>query len=236
LSYPVRVTSAAVFVGSAGGFGGRTARAAPTGCGCLPAAESNRACGSLAHGSPTSFSGWQTQSWVSPFRSAPSEGAPSSFASDMIDTKGATAFTGGESRCLPLLWSRWSPCTRSRYAVRCVLPCADLIKRHVGGAYGGHASDDCLRVRLVWRDVACPALLRILYLPSSVSLGFNSRSRRGHRLEATATRDAPKCARFSGLIGRARPGCKPAKPVPFQDIRAPTRRRRASPSRRAAPH
>ena len=34
-----------------------------------PAAASNRACGSPAHGSPTSFTGWHTQASVSPFRS-----------------------------------------------------------------------------------------------------------------------------------------------------------------------
>jgi hypothetical protein len=33
-----------------------------------PAATSNRACGSPAHGSPTSFTGWHTQALVSPFR------------------------------------------------------------------------------------------------------------------------------------------------------------------------
>ncbi len=41
-----------------------------------------------------------------------------------------------------------------------------------------------------------------------------------------------KCARFSGLIERARPG---REPVQLNDVRGPTRRRRASPSRRAAP-
>jgi hypothetical protein len=51
-----------IVVGSAGGFRGRTAHAGPTGWGLPPAAASNRACGSLAHGSPTSFTGWQTQS------------------------------------------------------------------------------------------------------------------------------------------------------------------------------
>jgi hypothetical protein len=49
-------------------------------------------------------------------------------------------------------------------------------------------------VRLVWRDVECPALLKIPYLPSSVELGFNSRSCRGHRLKAAAAQNAPKCA------------------------------------------
>src|SRR5215218_2661794 len=34
-----------------------------------PAAASNRACGSPAHGSPTSFTGWHTRAWVAPFRS-----------------------------------------------------------------------------------------------------------------------------------------------------------------------
>src|SRR5918996_4101658 len=35
----------------------------PTGLGLPPAASSNRACGSPAHGSPTSFTGWHTQRW-----------------------------------------------------------------------------------------------------------------------------------------------------------------------------
>jgi hypothetical protein len=52
--------------------GGRlpgTARHWPTGPGLPPAAASNRACGSPAHGSPTSLTGWRTQALVSPSRS-----------------------------------------------------------------------------------------------------------------------------------------------------------------------
>jgi hypothetical protein len=47
--------------------GGRlpgTVRLEPTGPGLPPAAASNRACGSPAHGSPTSFTDWHTRSWV----------------------------------------------------------------------------------------------------------------------------------------------------------------------------
>ena len=43
---------------------GTARRNRPTGPGLPPAAASNRACGSPAHGSPTSFTGWHTQSWV----------------------------------------------------------------------------------------------------------------------------------------------------------------------------
>jgi hypothetical protein len=53
-------------VGSAGGVRDRAAW--PTGPGLPPAAASNRACGSPAHGSPTSFTGWHTQALVAPFR------------------------------------------------------------------------------------------------------------------------------------------------------------------------
>jgi hypothetical protein len=35
----------------------------------LVMSRAHRACGSPAHGSPTSFTGWHTQSWVSSFLS-----------------------------------------------------------------------------------------------------------------------------------------------------------------------
>jgi hypothetical protein len=52
-------------VGSAGGAG---PRGLADWSGVPPAAASNRACGSPAHGSPTPFTGWHTQLWVGWFR------------------------------------------------------------------------------------------------------------------------------------------------------------------------
>jgi hypothetical protein len=57
-----------VFLGRVGGRRLGAARPWPTGPGLPPAAASNRACGSPAHGSPTSFTGWHTQSWIGWFR------------------------------------------------------------------------------------------------------------------------------------------------------------------------
>jgi len=65
-SFPHDAGAVSAHVGSAGGFRDRAARAGPTVRGLPPAAASNRACGSLAHGSPTSFTGWHTRSGPRP--------------------------------------------------------------------------------------------------------------------------------------------------------------------------